>query len=261
MHPSSASARRCIVVVECIATERHRDRGWVAGHWEAGRLEDLAVAGAGFGSSVALQLIISERLGHSKGGFTLDVYSHLLPGMQEEAAAKTDAGLRAAIKEAGPHGLRLTRISKRLANGCSGECVLIRSEIVLGLPDYEITGLQSSDGGIKISARHTGLRLCPQCGSNRLRNKGRSQRRVRHENWGSRHCILHLQACKFQCLSSAELYDARAGSFSATATMTVDRAQHTATLLPDGTALFAVGHNTTLAAASAEIYDPVKGSF
>jgi integrase len=41
--------------------------------------------------------VISERLGHSKVAFTLDVYSHLLPGMQEEAATKTDAGLRAAV--------------------------------------------------------------------------------------------------------------------------------------------------------------------
>ena len=39
--------------------------------------------------------LISERLGHSKVGFTLDVYSHLLPGMQEEAAHLIDAGLRA----------------------------------------------------------------------------------------------------------------------------------------------------------------------
>jgi integrase len=43
--------------------------------------------------------VISERLGHSKVGFTLDVYSHLLPGMQEEAARKTDSGLRAAIEK------------------------------------------------------------------------------------------------------------------------------------------------------------------
>jgi integrase len=41
--------------------------------------------------------VISERLGHSKVGFTLDVYSHLLPGMQEEAALKVDAGLRSAL--------------------------------------------------------------------------------------------------------------------------------------------------------------------
>lgn len=41
--------------------------------------------------------VISERLGHSKVAFTLDVYGHLLPGMQEEAALKTEAGLRAAV--------------------------------------------------------------------------------------------------------------------------------------------------------------------
>jgi integrase len=43
--------------------------------------------------------VISERLGHSKVGFTLDVYSHLLPGMQEEAASRIDAGLRAALEK------------------------------------------------------------------------------------------------------------------------------------------------------------------
>jgi integrase len=41
--------------------------------------------------------IVSERLGHSTVGITLDVYSHVLPGMQEEAARKIDAALRSAI--------------------------------------------------------------------------------------------------------------------------------------------------------------------
>jgi transposase len=76
---------------------------------------------------------------------------------------------------------------------------LIRSEIVLGLPDYEITDLQIRRGGIHISARYTGLRSCPHCGRNRLRNKGRYVRRVRHENWGLRHCVLEIEASKFQC--------------------------------------------------------------
>ena len=40
--------------------------------------------------------VASERLGHSKVGITLDLYSHVLPGMQEDAAAKIDAALRAA---------------------------------------------------------------------------------------------------------------------------------------------------------------------
>jgi integrase len=41
--------------------------------------------------------IASERLGHSKVGITLDLYSHVLPGMQEDAAAKIDEALRRAI--------------------------------------------------------------------------------------------------------------------------------------------------------------------
>ena len=41
--------------------------------------------------------IVSERLGHSKVGITLDTYSHVLPGMQEEAASKVDAAMRSAL--------------------------------------------------------------------------------------------------------------------------------------------------------------------
>jgi integrase len=33
--------------------------------------------------------VVSERLGHATVGFTLDRYSHLLPGLQEEAAVRT----------------------------------------------------------------------------------------------------------------------------------------------------------------------------
>jgi len=41
--------------------------------------------------------IASERLGHSKIGITLDLYSHVLPGMQEEAIAKVDTLISAAL--------------------------------------------------------------------------------------------------------------------------------------------------------------------
>ena len=41
--------------------------------------------------------IVSERLGHATVGITLDVYSHVLPGMQEDAARRADAALRAAL--------------------------------------------------------------------------------------------------------------------------------------------------------------------
>ena len=42
--------------------------------------------------------VVSERLGHSRVGVTLDIYSHMLRGLQEEAAAKVDAALRDALE-------------------------------------------------------------------------------------------------------------------------------------------------------------------
>jgi integrase len=35
--------------------------------------------------------VVSERLGHTKIGITMDLYSHVMPGMQKEAAQKIDA--------------------------------------------------------------------------------------------------------------------------------------------------------------------------
>jgi integrase len=41
--------------------------------------------------------VASERLGHSKVAITLDLYSHVLPGMQADAAARIDAAFQLAI--------------------------------------------------------------------------------------------------------------------------------------------------------------------
>ena len=43
--------------------------------------------------------VVSERLGHSTVTLTLDTYSHVLPGMQERAASKLDAILRATSEK------------------------------------------------------------------------------------------------------------------------------------------------------------------
>ncbi len=43
--------------------------------------------------------IASERLGHSKVGITLDLYSHVLPNMQADAVVQVDDALRAAINK------------------------------------------------------------------------------------------------------------------------------------------------------------------
>jgi integrase len=42
--------------------------------------------------------VAQERLGHSTIATTMDLYSHVMPGMQEEAAAKVDAVLRGALE-------------------------------------------------------------------------------------------------------------------------------------------------------------------
>jgi integrase len=42
--------------------------------------------------------VASERLGHSTIGITLDLYSHVMPGMQADAAEQVDVAIRRAVK-------------------------------------------------------------------------------------------------------------------------------------------------------------------
>jgi integrase len=43
--------------------------------------------------------VASERAGHASVAITLDVYSHLIPGMQEDAAARIDIALRVHLDQ------------------------------------------------------------------------------------------------------------------------------------------------------------------
>lgn len=42
--------------------------------------------------------VVSDRLAHASAAFTMDVYSHVLPGLQREAALKVDEMLRASAR-------------------------------------------------------------------------------------------------------------------------------------------------------------------
>lgn len=83
------------------------------------------------------------------------------------------------------------------------------SEIVLGLPQYEITAIERSGGTITISARHSGPISCPHCQGSRLRNKGWYLRTVRHEDWGFRRCLLRLNLRKSRCLDCGRSFRQR----------------------------------------------------
>ncbi len=52
--------------------------------------------------------IVSERLGHSSIGITLDTYSHVMPGLQEAAALRFEESLLQASE---------LSASEMLANG------------------------------------------------------------------------------------------------------------------------------------------------
>jgi hypothetical protein len=63
-------------------------------------------------------------------------------------------------------------------------------------------------------------------------------------------------------LDSAEIWNQATNAFTVTAgKMTAARAEHTATLLPDGRVLIAGGKNATSVLSSAEIFDPATGLF
>ena len=70
----------------------------------------------------------------------------------------------------------------------------------MGLPDYEITGIEEIAGRIRIQVHYTGAVYCPHCEGKQLRIKDRRTRSPRHESWGTRQVVLELETRKWVCL-------------------------------------------------------------
>jgi transposase len=77
---------------------------------------------------------------------------------------------------------------------------------VLGLPEYQIIDIEEIAGEVTIRARYTGPVSCPACGGQRLRQKDRRERRVRHESWGLRRTWVLLETKKWRCLECGRYF-------------------------------------------------------
>ena len=65
--------------------------------------------------------VVSEQLGHASAEFTLDVYSHVLPHMQEQAAIKVEKVLMGRVL-AGRRSGRAWTHEPPFGNRGNGDC-------------------------------------------------------------------------------------------------------------------------------------------
>ena len=68
------------------------------------RLYDLRYTAATLAVAADVSVkVISNQLGHVSISFTLERYSHVLPGIQDEAAARVERMLMGSLSDASPH--------------------------------------------------------------------------------------------------------------------------------------------------------------
>jgi transposase len=67
----------------------------------------------------------------------------------------------------------------------------------------------SSHGSVVIEAEYTGPVGCPDCASQRLRNKDCIERKLRHGSLGTQNTWLHLTVRKYRCLDCGRYFRAR----------------------------------------------------
>ena len=79
---------------ERLAFGRNSHSRWFRGLGQNIRLYDLRHTAATLALTVGVSpKVVLERLGHTSAAFTFDVYAHVLPQMQDDAAARVEAGL------------------------------------------------------------------------------------------------------------------------------------------------------------------------
>ena len=85
---------------------------------------------------------------------------------------------------------------------------LIRSESIIGLPDYKIISCNGLNT-VEIIAEYTGIITCVHCRSINLRKKERFQRVLKHHSIGSAKSLLIIQTHKFHCRDCGKYFNQR----------------------------------------------------
>ena len=81
------------------------------------------------------------------------------------------------------------------------------SEILIGLPGYQITGIEQIRKQVQIGLRYEGAAVaCPKCGTGERRSKGWCRRTVRHDDWGLRPVVLLIEVRKWLCKGCGRQY-------------------------------------------------------
>lgn len=83
---------------------------------------------------------------------------------------------------------------------------MINSEVLVGLPGYEVTNIEEIGGGVRCWVRYEGVVSCPHCEGLELRVKGRRYRRLRHESIGTRICEWVLETRKWLCRACGRFF-------------------------------------------------------
>ena len=83
---------------------------------------------------------------------------------------------------------------------------MTEAEILIGLPGYQLTGIEKVGKGVRIGLRYQETSSCPHCGAAERRSKGWYRRTVRHEDWGTRVVWLDIEVRKWLCKGCGRQY-------------------------------------------------------
>lgn len=86
---------------------------------------------------------------------------------------------------------------------------MLDQKSIIGMPDFELVKVHSEYPVLRMEIRYLLTEACPHCSSTSLRKKDCFLRKLRHENWGTRHTYLLVHCYKYKCLGCGKYFNSR----------------------------------------------------